>query len=48
MMVDTDHSRDLPRAIFVPPDMDELCLADNTMVLRPGVKESMDSISTAP
>ena len=43
MMVDTDHSRDLPCAIFVPPDMDELRLADNAMVLFPRVKESMNS-----
>jgi len=42
-MVDTDHSRNLPCAIFVPPDMDELRLADNAMVLLPRVKESMNS-----
>ena len=43
MVVEMDDSRDLPCAIFVPPDMDELCLAANAMILRPRVKESMNS-----
>ena len=43
MMVDTYDSRDLPRAIFVPPYMNELRFTDSAMVLFPGVKESMNS-----
>ena len=43
MMVDTYDSRDLPRAIFVLPYMNELRFTDSAMVLFPGVKESMNS-----
>jgi hypothetical protein len=43
MMVDTDDSGDLPCAIFLPPDVDELCLADNAVVLLPWMKESVDA-----
>src|SRR5438067_7699082 len=43
MMVDADHSSDGPCAIFLPPDIDELRLADNAVVLLPRMKESVNS-----
>src|SRR5438477_12455394 len=43
MMVDADHSSDRPCAIFLPPDVDELRLADNAVVLLPRVKEAVDA-----
>jgi hypothetical protein len=43
MVVDADHSCDLPHAIFVAPDVNELCLPDDAMILLPRVKESVNS-----
>src|SRR5262245_34371980 len=43
MVVDADYSCDLPHAIFVAPDVNELCLPDDAMVLLPRVKESVNS-----
>ena len=40
-MVDADYARDLPRAIFVLPDVDELRFPDDAVVLFPRVKEAM-------
>jgi hypothetical protein len=42
-MVDTDHACDLPCAVFVSPYVNELRLADNTVILLPRVKESVNS-----
>src|SRR5215469_5021825 len=42
MMIDADHPCDLPQAIFVAPDMNELCLPDDAMILLPRVKEAVN------
>jgi hypothetical protein len=42
-MINTDHASDRPSAVFLPPNMDELCLAHDAVVLLPWVKEAVNS-----
>ena len=41
VMVVADHSRNLPRAIFVSPQVNELCLADRFGVFTARMVETM-------
>jgi hypothetical protein len=42
-MVETDHRRDLPDAVLVLPEMDELRLADAVLLLAPRMVKAMDA-----